>query len=235
MDIIANRTIGEIVANDYRTAAVFEKYGIDFCCKGNRSLQEACELKRISEEDVKNDLLGLYDSNAGCPMDFRALPASMLADHIEEKHHRYVREKTPVLIRYLEKICSVHGEAHPELFQVLHLFNQASVELAAHMQKEEIVLFPLIRKLDMHEVQMKPMSVKGPIQMMHHEHDVEGDRFRMIEELTNHYLAPEGACNTFKVTYAMLKEFENDLHLHIHLENNLLFPKAIEMEESLMN
>ena len=241
MELTSNKTVGQIVADDYRAATIFEKYGIDFCCKGNRSIADACDLRQVNAEDVIKEIEALSDTNGGCCIDFRYLPASLLADHIEEKHHTYVREKTPIIMRYLEKVCSVHGGLHPELLEVYNLFIQTAAELNNHMQKEEKVLFPRIRKLTMQEagIMDKNMpfntSVKSPIHMMRHEHDVEGNRFRQIDMLTDHYTPPADACNTYKVTFALLREFENDLHLHIHLENNLLFPKALEMEERLMN
>ena len=156
-----------------------------------------------------------------------------MTDYIEKKHHRYVEDKTQEIKPYLDKICSVHGEHHPELFEIRDQFIASAGELAAHMKKEEFILFPFIRKLA--KARQENMlidapsfgTVQNPIAMMHEEHNIEGDRFRKIEELSNHYTPPNDACNTYRVTLALLHEFEQDLHLHIHLENNILFPKAI--------
>jgi regulator of cell morphogenesis and NO signaling len=138
---------------------------------------------------------------------------------------------------FLQKIVSVHGERHPELAEVAQLFNETSGELTVHMKKEEFVLFPFVRKMVKKKAAGELLSaspfgtVQDPIAMMHHEHAAEGERFEKIASLTNNYTPPADACSTYKVSFAMLKEFEEDLHTHIHLENNILFPKTIEMEK----
>jgi len=240
MNLSYQNTVADTVANDYRAAAIFEKYGIDFCCHGKIPIDEACEKKQIPTEAVMRELKSLEDETSSC-FNFGTLPPSMLADHIEEKHHRYVEEKTPVIQRYLDKVCSVHGSRHPELYEINRIFQASAADMAQHMKKEELILFPRIRKIESLSRKLtepnaiQPGVLSLPIDMMMNEHSVEGDRFKAIEELTQHYQPPADACNTFKVTYAMLQEFENDLHLHIHLENNILFPKAIEMEKSVLN
>lgn len=163
----------------------------------------------------------------------------MLTDYVEKTHHRYVEEKSIILKGFLEKLCRVHGERHPELFNIRTLFEESAQDLAAHMKKEELILFPFIRnmvKSEENHQQLTPShfgTVQNPIHMMEHEHTAEGERFEKISELANNYNPPADACNTFKVTYAMLKEFENDLHTHIHIENNILFPRSIKMEREL--
>ncbi len=235
-----NQIIGELVAKDYRTASVFKKYSIDFCCQGNRTIEEACEKKNIDTKKVLEDLVAMMESKSESTTDYQSWPLDLLADYIEKKHHRYVQDKTLEIQPYLDKICRVHGEHHPELFEIKNEFNASAGELAAHMKKEELILFPFIRKM----VKVKQENsnveaanfgtVKNPIQMMMDEHTVEGNRFRRIEELSNNYTPPQDACNTYLVSFALLKEFEQDLHLHIHLENNILFPKAIEIEKELI-
>ena len=220
MNIQENQIIGELVAKDYRTASVFKKYGIDFCCQGNRTINDACEAKKIDDKLVVSDLNALIQSNSENTTDYKSWPIDLLADYIEKKHHRYVEEKTSEIKPYLDKICRVHGERHPELFEINGHFNATAGELAKHMKKEELIVFPRVRKM----VQAKQENA---------EHTTEGDRFRKIETLSNNYTPPEDACNTYRVTIALLKEFEQDLHLHIHLENNILFPKAIELEKEL--
>lgn len=240
MNIQENQIIGELVAQDYRTASVFKKYGIDFCCQGNRTIKDACEKKKIDIQEVLNDLNKLTNAQPEGTVDYQSWPLDLLADYIEKKHHRYVEEKIQEIKPYLHKICSVHGERHPELFEINELFNAAAGELAMHMKKEELVLFPFIRKMQKAKQENIKLeaphfgTVQNPIQMMMNEHTTEGDRFRKIEELSNNYTPPQDACNTYSVTFALLKEFEQDLHLHIHLENNILFPKAIKMEKSLI-
>lgn len=235
-----NQIIGELVAKDYRTASVFKKYSIDFCCQGNRTIEEACEKKNIDTKKVLEDLVAMMESKSESTSDYQSWPLDLLADYIEKKHHRYVQEKTLEIQPYLDKICKVHGERHPELLKIKEEFNASAGELAAHMKKEELILFPFIRKMTKAKLENAKVdaahfgTVKNPIQMMMSEHTVEGNRFMKIEELTNNYTPPQDACNTYRVSFALLKEFEQDLHLHIHLENNILFPKAIEIEKELI-
>jgi len=235
-----NQIIGELVAKDYRTASVFKKYSIDFCCQGNRTIEEACEKKNIDTKKVLEDLVAMMESKSESTTDYQSWPLDLLADYIEKKHHRYVQEKTLEIQPYLDKICKVHGERHPELLKIKEEFNASAGELAAHMKKEELILFPFIRKMTQAKMENIKVdaahfgTVINPIQMMMDEHTVEGNRFRKIEELSNNYTPPQDACNTYRVSFSLLKEFEQDLHLHIHLENNILFPKAIEIEKELL-
>ena len=239
MNILEDQIIGELVAQDYRTESVFKKYGIDFCCQGNRTISDACNAKEIDGKLVVSDLNAINQSSNQSAIDYKSWPLDLLADYIEKKHHRYVEEKSLEIKPYLDKICSVHGGRHPELFEIKEHFLATAGELAMHMKKEELILFPYIRKMAKAKQEgttlEKPNfgSIQNPIDMMMDEHTTEGDRFRKIEILSNNYTAPEDACNTYKVTFALLKEFEQDLHLHIHLENNILFPNAIELEKKL--
>lgn len=240
MKIDQNNIIGELVAHDYRTASVFGNYGIDFCCQGNRTIHDACKGKNIDPEVVLNDLENVISEQGNTATDYKSWPLDLLADYIEKKHHRYVEDKILEIKPYLEKICKVHGEHHPELFEIQEQFNASAGELAAHMKKEEFILFPFVRKLakakhDHLKVSAPPFgTVQNPVQMMMNEHATEGDRFSRIESLSNHYTPPQDGCNTYKVTFALLKEFEQDLHLHIHLENNILFPETIALEKELL-
>jgi regulator of cell morphogenesis and NO signaling len=233
MKITQENIVGQLVAADYRTAEVFARYGIDFCCKGDLSVRDACEKKKIDLEAILRDLneVNTYAGNGAT--DYKTWPMDLLADYIEKKHHRYVSEKTPVIQKYLHKVSSVHGAAHPELLLIAEEFNGCAPALAAHMKKEELILFPYIRKMVTSGSVPQAAHfgpVENPIGMMKQEHDIEGERFRRIAELSNNYNPPAEACNTYRVTYALLKEFEQDLHLHIHLENNILFPRAIALE-----
>ena len=240
MEILKTQIIGELVAQDYRSASVFKKYGIDFCCQGNRTIIDACTAKEIDVEVVVNGLNAIGNVNNSAAIDFKSWPLDLLADYIEKTHHRYVEDKSPELIAYFEKICEVHGHNHTELYEIKELIQQTVGNLAQHMKKEELVLFPFIRKMETakrsgQELQ-KPHfgSIQNPINEMESEHSAEGDRFRDIETLSNNYTPPEDACNTYRVAFAMLKEFQDDLHLHIHLENNILFPKSILLEKQLL-
>ncbi len=241
MENLRTKSVGEFVADDYRTAAVFQKYGIDFCCKGSKTIEEVCESKKISADELISNLTDVSKQKGDQKIDFQSWPLDLLTDYIEKKHHRYIEQTTPILNQYLDKLCKVHGNHNPELFEIKEQFNAAAAELAMHMKKEEFILFPFIRKMaaakNNHENAGQPGfgTVQNPIQMMMQEHDIEGERFRKISSISDNYNPPAYACNTYKVTFSLLKEFEDDLHLHIHLENNILFPKAIELEKELMS
>jgi regulator of cell morphogenesis and NO signaling len=227
-------TIGEIVALDYRTAAVFKNYGIDFCCNGKRTIGAACETGKINEAKLMADLEQVVTVQTG-NVNFNSWDLDLLADYVEKKHHRSIREKAPLIIQYLNKLCKVHGSNHSELFEITSLFKGSIEELTSHMNKEEQILFPAIRKVMNNQEGETAISIRAIIDRMMQDHDAEGERFRKIAELTGNYIAPADACNTYKVTFALLKEFEDDLHLHIHLENNILFPKAIAREKALQD
>ena len=226
------KTIGDFVAENFRTAEVFKKYNIDFCCKGGRTVEEACDKKKVSPEEIYKELEEVANRKSE-DIDFNSWPLDLLADYVEKTHHRYVEEKSAMLIPYLNKLCKVHGERHPELFEINELFIGSAQDLAAHMKKEELILFPFIKQMVEAKKNGEPLpaprfgTVENPVAMMKHEHEAEGERFVKIAELTNNYEFPDDACGTYQVTYRMLEDFQNDLHKHIHLENNILFPKAI--------
>jgi regulator of cell morphogenesis and NO signaling len=230
-------TIGDFVARDFRTAAVFSKYNIDFCCKGQRTIDEVCAKENINEADLLKELNTVLASKNDSGIDFNSWPLDLLIDYIEKIHHRFVEEKTPVILHFLDKLCNVHGSNHPELFEISQHFKESAQELASHMKKEEFILFPFVREMmnatKSHKSIGKPIfkTVKNPISAMMEEHEAEGERFRTISALSNNYTPTEDGCNTYQVTFAMLKEFEDDLHKHIHLESNILFPKAKALEK----
>ncbi len=240
MKISNKDIIGEVVAKDYRTASVFKKAGIDFCCRGNRSIETVVEDENKMESLVA-ELNEVLDLKSQDQIDFQAWPLDLLADYIEKTHHRYVESKIQEIKPFLNKVAKVHGKNHPELMDIEMEFLTSAGELSMHMKKEELVLFPFIRKMVANEKQPDSIeephfgSVQNPVEMMKEEHDAEGERFRRIAKLSNDYPPPADACNTFRVTYSMLQEFEENLHQHIHLENNILFPKALKLEEKLFN
>ena len=239
MERIEQRRIGEVVAENYRTATVFKNHKIDFCCKGGSTIEEACQNNGTSIWELVKELESVMSAPQADTTDYKSWPLDLLADYIEKKHHRYVEQRSQEIRPFLDKLCKVHGAKHPELFEINKQFTASVAALAQHMKKEELVLFPYIRKM----VQAKSTSqrlgvphfgtVDNPIEMMKHDHDVEGERFRAIALLSNDYQPPADACNTYRATFALLKEFEDDLHLHIHLENNILFPHAKAMEEEI--
>ncbi|MFD2200796.1 iron-sulfur cluster repair di-iron protein [Shivajiella indica] len=230
---LSNKKVGKIVAENFKTAQVFTKYGIDFCCKGGISLASACASKGVNLEQIQQDL----NQALLVPEEvhYKDLGMTTLIDHIIKTHHSYVENTIPVLKAYLQKLETVHGQRHPELFEIRQLFFDAADALTAHMKKEEFILFPYIKAMEESYKSHFTLSlphfghIDNPIAMMEEEHDTEGERFRIISELSQEYTPPVDGCQTYRVAFAMLKEFENDLHTHIHLENNILFPKAKAM------
>ena len=237
MEDTMQKTIGQMVAEDYRTAQVFKNHKIDFCCKGNRGLAEVAEKKNLNIDDLIKELSDVQRQESDDNTDFKSWPLDLLADYIEKKHHRYVEERIPVLKQYLDRLCKVHGNHHPALFRIKEHFDISAGELAMHMKKEELVLFPWIRKMVKAEQRNEYLgeprfgTVRNPIRTMMQEHDNEGERFRHIAALSNDYTPPGEACSTYRVSFSLLREFEEDLHRHIHLENNILFPKAEILEK----
>ena len=239
MENLMTKPIGEIVADNYRTAQIFKNHKIDFCCKGNRSIGEVAEKNKLDADQLLKEIENVRNQTNDNGIDFQSWPLDLLADYVEKKHHRYVERQTPILQQYLDKLCRVHGDRHPELFDIADHFNASAGDLAMHMKKEESILFPAVRKMVKAKQTGDQMdrphfgTIQNPIQMMMAEHETEGDRFRLIDILSNNYTPPADACNTYRVTFSLLEEFEDDLHRHIHIENNILFPKSEAMEKEL--
>lgn len=233
-------TIGQMVAEDYRTAQVFKDHKIDFCCRGNRNIQQVAQKQNLDVDVLLVEIDRVLKQTGNDNTDFKSWPLDLLADYIEKIHHRYVKEHIPALKQYLDQLCNIHAARYPELRQIREHFNASAGELAMHMKKEELVVFPWVRKMVRAEQRNEPLdkpnfqTVKNPIAMMMLDHENEGERFRLIAELSNDYNPPWDACNTYHAAFSLLREFEEDLHRHVHLENNILFPKA-EMLESKLN
>src|SRR5262245_14094181 len=228
-----NATVGDIVATDFRTAGVFERFGIDFCCGGRRSLAEACRTASADPDTVIRALRAL--STERNDDDVSEWSLDRLIDHIESVHHAYVRAALPRIAGILNKLVEVHDARHPELRLIASSFRRLGGELEQHMLKEEQILFPYVRDLVEHEGQLcmfrSPFAtVQNPIRMMEREHREAGDEMHIIRSLTGNYVAPKDACTTYRVCLKELQEFEQDLHRHIHLENNVLFPRAVQLE-----
>lgn len=236
--MVANedKRIEELVAEDYRTAIVFDSFGIDFCCLGQRSIGEACEDAGLDTDKVIVALEGLSAKETVPLEKFSNWPIDFLADYIENKHHHYTRERIPLLLNYLNKLCRFHGNEHPELLDVYRTFCDSASDLTAHLLREELVLFPHIRKMIQMEKEgrcpddLSLSSARNKVLLMMEAHEAEEHGFQHIGKLTSGYCPPKDACNIYKVTYALLDEFEKDLHDHIYLENVILFPKAIAFE-----
>lgn len=229
----ASTTIGDIVRDDYRKALYLKERGIDFCCGGKRSLEEACNEKQLDPVEIRSALDALSVQPGERQLPYDEWPAAFLADHIVQTHHRFVRKTIPDLRFYASKVYRVHGDTHPELRQIADTVQALTQELSAHMEKEERVLFPYIHQLEsgghMHAAFFA--SVRQPIGMMEMEHEDAGALMAELRRLTDQYTPPADACNSYRLLYQMLKAFEDDLHLHVHLENNILFPKAISLEQ----
>jgi regulator of cell morphogenesis and NO signaling len=238
MNELASQTLAQIVTNDHRTATVFEKYHLDFCCKGKRSLQQACTEQNISVDELLNELEGASSTNqANFPFD--KLSLSQLAEYIVSNHHAYVKKESPQLLAYAEKVNSKHGQRHPELFKIFEAVAAIKKEMETHMHKEEAILFPRIQELEnfsKHEhgdIKLSVSYLQAPITMMEQEHDHAGALLAEIRQLSENYTPPQDACTTYKLLFASLEAFEMDLHQHVHLENNILFPKAIALAKEL--
>lgn len=235
---LSDKLIKDIVAADFKTASVFEKYGIDFCCKGNRPLSAACEEKGIDTSAVLSEISSLSGRGGEDSNRYELWEPDYLIQHIINNHHKYIESSVPVISAHLEKVVRAHGSRHPYVAEVRDLFFELVNELLSHMQKEERVLFPLINRVQQFAREgARPeggiMSVQGPISVMENEHSNAGGILERIRTITDDFNLPADACNTFAVTYGELEEFEQDLHKHIFLENSILFPKAIALEEEL--
>ncbi len=236
-DITAGRQLGEIVNERLGRSRVMEEYGLDYCCGGKRTLEDACAEKGIESNEVivalrKSDRVSLGTAEK------ERSQAGMgeLVDHIVETHHAYLREELPRLTGLIDKCVQAHEENHPELVRVRDVFASLKLELESHMLKEEQILFPIIKELE--SASDAPSfhcgSVNNPIRMMEHEHDNAGEALSRLRELTNGYSPPEDVCNTYRAMLDALSGLELDLHEHIHKENNILFPRASAVESSLV-
>ena len=238
MDVNTVKTVGELAAELPQATRVFEKLGIDYCCGGGQSLEEASAAAHLSAKEVLDLLLTAEREGAATQKhhNWQAEPLANLIDHIVANHHKYVRDEIPRLERLLEKVCSVHGSNHAELHQIRETFGGLAQEMYSHMMKEEMILFPYIARMEQAILQKSAVpsppfgTVRNPVNMMIHEHDSAGAALSAMRRSSNGYLPPTDACMSYTTLYKALGDFEADLHLHIHLENNILFPRAIDME-----
>ncbi len=234
-------TLGQMAAKDIRKAQVFKKYGLDFCCGGKKTLQQACTEKGLDITQVEKELKKSDSLSYGTrPVPYQDWSLDFLADYIVNTHHSYVKRVLPDLRHYAAKVQRVHGDRHEELNTIQPLVEALANELSAHLLKEEQVLFPYIKELVAVSQQKDSLSasrfgtIQNPVQLMEEEHETAGEILDQIRKLTNEFTLPEDACASYDLLYRMLHEFEDDLHLHVHLENNILFPAAVELEKSLL-
>ncbi len=237
MTLTATKTVGEIAAETPSATREFEKLGIDYCCGGSRTLGEACAAANIPIDEALARLeKSLASTQPGASQDWQNQLLADLITHIIGTHHVFVREESPRIEALAAKVVGVHGKNHPELLQVQATFSALSEELRVHLMKEEQVLFPYIVRLEESALAGEPAppamfgTVVNPIRMMMQEHDGAGDALRSLRSITNDYTVPEDACISYRTLYQALKGFESDLHQHIHLENNILFPRAVAMK-----
>lgn len=236
MNVATEKTVRELALENPAATRIFEQLGIDYCCGGNKSLEEACHNANLNIDAVLESLEKANQSTPAAPRDWQAEPIAALITHIKDTHHKFTREEILRLGPLVAKVCAAHGKNHPELFQLRDLFQDLANELSAHLTKEEMVLFPYLTRLEAAVTGKEPVarapfgSVRNPISMMESEHDSAGSILRAIKGLTQGYSAPPDACVSYHTLYSALAAFEADLHQHIHLENNVLFPRAVELE-----
>lgn len=239
MQNFTTRTIREIAVELPQTTRVFESFKIDYCCGGRKMFFDACRNAGADPEKVIEGLKNVLDTKSASGSErLTPEPLTELIDHILEKHHRFTHDELRNLPPLMEKVVRVHGDHHPELNELKELLASLANDLSMHMYKEENVLFPYIKDVDSAvargtSVGYPPFgTVQHPIRMMMSEHDTAGDILKEMRRLSNDYAIPDGACPSYAGLYNRLEALEHDLHEHIHLENNVLFPGAAELEKN---
>jgi len=228
-----SKTLAQIVNENHEAATIFEKYELDFCCKGKRSLEAACEERQLPAETIVEELSLALNKSESAPVDFDKMTLAALADYIVSTHHDYTKRELPQIFHYLQKVSSKHGDRHNELHKIFEKFSELKDEMEMHMQKEELILFPKIKDLEKaaQNNERSAFSIQIPITVMEDEHEHAGTLLKEIRDLTDNYNPPVDACTTYRLSFAALQAFEADLHQHVHLENNILFPRAVKLSE----
>jgi regulator of cell morphogenesis and NO signaling len=231
-----SKTVGQLVAERPERGRLFEKLGIDYCCGGRKPLRDACVQKGLDPDHVRAQLeaADALPSTSTDP-DWTTAPLGKLADHITLKHHDLMRRELPRVSALVQKVARVHGDRHPELIELNRLFEEFSSELVEHMAREDSVLFPWIRALESDSVPSGPPRgvLDQPIRRMMQDHDDAGVALARMRALTNGFTPPEDACGTYRVMLSGLREIEADMHVHVHKENNILFPRALVLEAAI--
>jgi regulator of cell morphogenesis and NO signaling len=228
-DVYNNVSLGEIVSDDFRSAEILKNVGIDFCCGGKKTLEQACAEKNIDLPKLVKELKELELQPASPSVNFKDWSLDFLADYIVNTHHKYVLKTLPDLVFYTQKIAKVHGDHHPELLEVAALFEKINAELLQHLKNEEEVFFPAIREALKGPSAKAKATIESEITRMSTEHEFAGGAMDMINEITQGYKIPDDGCNTYQISFKLLHQFEDDLHIHVHLENNILYPKALAL------
>ena len=238
---LSQKTVGAFVRERVGTARVFERFGIDYCCGGDTQLHEACRISNVDLDEVRAALIEECSQPQADPeTDWSALSLTELADDVVARHHTWLRSELPRLAALIDRVLDAHGAKHPELKTLRDVFATLQNELYSHMIKEERVLFPMIRQMEeargegLKSIQHHCGSVNQPIQVMEHEHDDAGAALRRLRELTDGFQPPHDACESYRALLGGLHDLELDLHLHIHKENNILFPGAAALEAELI-
>lgn len=233
MNTLESTLLKDIILENPSAAAVLEKNKLDYCCKGNRTLKEACATQHLDATEIAQQLQQTISAaNYKPAADFKQMTAAELINYILEEHHEYIKKVTPMLMTHVKKIAAVHGNRHPELLDISLKTMVLLGDLFDHLNKEEQILFPYILSLEKKQyAQPQFVSVKDPIKIMMNEHDEAGELMAEINKLSNQYTPPADACTTYKLTFSELEEFERKLHEHVHLENYLLFPMAEKLEQ----
>jgi regulator of cell morphogenesis and NO signaling len=239
MTLTVTKTVRDYAIQTPQTIPVFERLGIDYCCGGNRPLDEACTAANVNLDQVLKSLeAAIAEPAQPSARELRSGSLAELISHIVRTHHVFVRTRVPEIESLIEKVNAKHGANHLELGKIHTVFHGLGEELMAHLMKEENVLFPYIERMEESVIQREPVlpppfgTVANPVRMMEHEHDNAGIALRILRETSHNFTPPPDACTSFRALYTALENFEKDLHQHIHLENNVLFPRAIEMETS---
>lgn len=221
-------TVAQLAVSHPGALAVFTKYNIDYCCGGHRSIDDACERIGLDPEKIKEEIFQSSEEETSQALRPENWSSSFLVDFIVQNHHSYVKEAIPELQAFLDKVCDAHGNDSLELLHIRENFLDLSEDLTSHMEKEELALFPAIKRLEASNSQDHPLSatIQAPVGVMEHEHVIVGDLIKQIRSLSNNYTPPDFACPTFRITYKKLQAFDNDLMKHIHLENNILFERV---------
>ena len=228
------QTVGDVVRANLQAAGVFERHGVDYCCGGRQTMKEAMSDERVNADTLRAELEEL--SELGAPR-VSEWDTGFLIDYIINTHHQYVQDMLPTIQAHAAKVAQVHGDRYPKLRELAAVYMDLQRELEQHLMKEERILFPFIKRMVEHSTEEGTANgefdVEGPISMMEHEHDRAGLAFDRMRMLSNDFTLPEDACTTFSLLFRELQEFERDLHMHIHLENNVLHPRAMDLQRSL--
>ncbi len=230
MNTIEQKPIGEIVAEDYRTAFVFKNFGLEYCCGGKKTLASACASKNIDVDELLREIATATEHRAE-ENRYNEWSPSFLIDYIVNNHHKYVQEKLPFLLFLAGKVARVHGYEQPELIKMNQLVNDLNVEMINHLTKEEKHTFPLIKQLEINGI--SSINEDFLISELEDEHEAAGAIMEQLRELSNQFQFPEGACSSYQIYFKTLNEFEEDLHKHVHLENNVLFAKVESMLQAV--